>query len=142
MFPVSQRKHLISISWYFGMSLRVITYVTLSRYGEPGIPVALVRGLEEGFRIGENRLCKAIGLRLGNRFREPLQKILPIVIGSKNFPALDSPDDHMVQRASHIYSYLPCHDQQLSRPISGQKPEIISVLICFSRSLIQIMQNP
>jgi hypothetical protein len=45
-----------------------------------------------------------------NQFRNPIQEIFPIVIGSENLPALNSPDNHMVQRTRRIYSRFSRHD--------------------------------
>jgi hypothetical protein len=70
----------------------------------------------------------AVSVQSGDQFRKPCYEIFPVIIGSKNFPAFDSPDDHRLQRARCICSRFPWHDRQLSHTFSNIKHKIIDVL--------------
>ena len=73
------------------------------------------------------RPCKTIGLCFRNQFCEAIEKILPIIIGSKYFPAFDPSDNHMVQCTGRIYSRFPWHDERISHIIFPEKHKIIDV---------------
>jgi hypothetical protein len=73
--------------------------------------------------------CKTIGLRFRNQFSEPIQKILTIIIGSKNFPVLDPPDDHMMHYTWRIYSRFPWHNSHVSPIRFNETRKIIDVPI-------------
>jgi hypothetical protein len=46
--------------------------------------------------IGQKCPCTTVNFGLGNQFHQPRYKILPVIIRSKNFPAFDPSDDHML----------------------------------------------
>jgi hypothetical protein len=52
---------------------------------------------------------EATRVRFRNQFRQPSDKVRPVIIGSKYLPTLDPPDDHMMQRPRRVYSRFSWH---------------------------------
>jgi hypothetical protein len=51
------------------------------------------------------------GFRVDDDLTQAFNEIIPVLIICEYSPALDSPDDHMQQRASRIYPRFPWRDQ-------------------------------
>ena len=62
-----------------------------------------------------NRPSETIGFCFG------VNKIQPIIIGPKNLPSFDPPDDHMMQRPWHVYSSFAWLGPQISSPMNSCK---------------------
>jgi hypothetical protein len=54
--------------------------------------------------IIEKRPRVATGVCFRNQYRQPSDKVRPVIIGSKYPPTLDPPDDHMMQCPRRVYS--------------------------------------
>lgn len=65
--------------------------------------------------VGDKRPGKTIRMRFRKQFRQPVQKILPVIIGSKYLTSFDSSDDHMMQRTRRIYSCFSWHNPSNTR---------------------------
>ena len=59
--------------------------------------------------IGDQGLCKALGLGLGDDLTKPFYEVLSIGIITEHLPALDASDDDVMNGTGSVYSCFPRH---------------------------------
>jgi hypothetical protein len=59
--------------------------------------------------IGDQRPRGTLGLGIRQCVAEPGQKVIPVPIVEKDLPALDSPENDLLQRTRGVYSGFSWH---------------------------------
>jgi hypothetical protein len=63
--------------------------------------------------IGNQSPSETLGIRIGDNPGKPIKKVVPVVVIEKDLPALDSPQNDVVQRTGGIYSGFSRHSSRL-----------------------------
>lgn len=91
--------------------------------------------------VGQKRPGKTIGLRIGNQLRQPLNKFSPVVIGTKNPPPFNAPDDHVLQRPG-AYVFAEASPQRSILTLLTRKGSACILPIRFSLYTNKFSQVP